>query len=34
MTEETDTTTGLVERVIIDHKEDLHPQIILTVPSN
>ena len=30
MQEETDSTTGLVERVIMEHKEDLHPQIIIT----
>ena len=29
MTEETDTTTGLIERVIIEHKEDYHPQIVI-----
>ncbi len=30
MNEEMDATTGLTERVIIEHKEDLHPQIIIT----
>ncbi|MFZ5802326.1 MAG: DNA-directed RNA polymerase subunit beta' [Candidatus Omnitrophota bacterium] len=30
MNEELDATTGLTERVIIEHKEDLHPQILLT----
>lgn len=30
MNEEMDATTGLFERVIIEHKEDLHPQILLT----
>ncbi|MFC1809538.1 DNA-directed RNA polymerase subunit beta' [Candidatus Omnitrophota bacterium] len=34
MQEETDSTTGLVERVIMEHKEDLHPQIILTGENN
>ncbi len=29
MNEEMDATTGLFERVIIEHKEDLHPQIII-----
>ena len=29
MNEEMDATTGLVERVIIEHKEDLHPQLLL-----
>ncbi|MBI4970526.1 MAG: DNA-directed RNA polymerase subunit beta', partial [Candidatus Omnitrophica bacterium] len=29
MHEEMDATTGLTERVIIDHKEDLHPQIVI-----
>jgi len=28
--EEMDATTGLIERVIIEHKEDLHPQILIT----
>ncbi len=27
--EEMDATTGLTERVILEHKEDLHPQILL-----
>jgi DNA-directed RNA polymerase subunit beta' len=30
MQEELDATTGLTERVIIEHKEDLHPQILMT----
>ncbi|HNV86910.1 MAG TPA: DNA-directed RNA polymerase subunit beta' [Candidatus Omnitrophota bacterium] len=30
MQEELDATTGLTERVIIEHKEDLHPQILIT----
>ncbi|HRK61347.1 MAG TPA: DNA-directed RNA polymerase subunit beta' [Candidatus Omnitrophota bacterium] len=30
MNEEMDATTGLIDRVIIDHKEDLHPQLIIT----
>jgi DNA-directed RNA polymerase subunit beta' len=30
MNEEMDATTGLTERVIIEHKEDLHPQILIT----
>jgi DNA-directed RNA polymerase subunit beta' len=34
MTEETDSSTGLVERVIMEHKEDLHPQIILAGENN
>jgi DNA-directed RNA polymerase subunit beta' len=34
MQEETDSSTGLVERVIMEHKEDLHPQIILAGESN
>ncbi len=29
MKEELDTTTGLTERVIIEHKEDLHPQVVI-----
>ena len=29
MNEEMDATTGLFERVIMEHKEDLHPQIII-----
>ncbi len=29
MHEEMDATTGLTERVIIEHKEDLHPQIVI-----
>jgi DNA-directed RNA polymerase subunit beta' len=29
MNEEMDATTGLIERVIIDHKEDLHPQLLI-----
>ncbi len=29
MNEELDATTGLAERVIIEHKEDLHPQIVI-----
>ena len=33
MQQEMDATTGLIERVIIEHKEDLHPQIII-VGSN
>ncbi len=34
MNEEMDATTGLFERVIIEHKEDLHPQIIITSETN
>jgi DNA-directed RNA polymerase subunit beta' len=34
MQEETDSSTGLVERVIMEHKEDLHPQIILAGENN
>ncbi len=30
MNEEMDATTGLTERVIIEHKEDMHPQILIT----
>ncbi len=30
MNEEMDATTGLTERVIIEHKEDLHPQLLIT----
>ncbi|HLD50610.1 MAG TPA: DNA-directed RNA polymerase subunit beta', partial [bacterium] len=30
MNEEMDATTGLIERVIIEHKEDLHPQLLIT----
>ncbi len=30
MNEEMDATTGLIERVIMEHKEDLHPQIVIT----
>jgi DNA-directed RNA polymerase subunit beta' len=29
MREEMDSQTGLIERVIIEHKEDLHPQIVI-----
>ncbi len=29
MNEEMDATTGLTERVIIEHREDLHPQILI-----
>lgn len=29
MNEELDATTGLTERVIIEHREDLHPQLLL-----
>jgi len=29
MTQEKDATTGLIERVVIEHKEDLHPQILI-----
>jgi len=29
MNEEVDLTTGLTERVIIEHKEDLHPQLLI-----
>jgi DNA-directed RNA polymerase subunit beta' len=28
--EEMDATTGLIERVVIEHREDLHPQVIIT----
>ncbi|MBI1978022.1 MAG: DNA-directed RNA polymerase subunit beta' [Candidatus Omnitrophica bacterium] len=34
MNEEMDATTGLFERVIIEHKEDLHPQILITSETN
>lgn len=34
MNEEMDATTGLIERVIIEHKEDLHPQLIITGPKD
>ena len=30
MNEEMDATTGMIERVIIDHKEELHPQLLIT----
>ncbi|OGW78963.1 MAG: DNA-directed RNA polymerase subunit beta' [Omnitrophica bacterium GWA2_52_8] len=30
MNEEMDATTGMTERVIIDHREDLHPQLLIT----
>ncbi len=30
MQEELDATTGLTERVIMEHKEDLHPQLLIT----
>ncbi|OGW92519.1 MAG: DNA-directed RNA polymerase subunit beta', partial [Omnitrophica bacterium RIFCSPHIGHO2_12_FULL_44_12] len=33
MNEEMDATTGLIERVIIEHKEDLHPQLVIEGPS-
>ncbi|HTL48127.1 MAG TPA: DNA-directed RNA polymerase subunit beta' [Verrucomicrobiae bacterium] len=33
MTEEMDSTTGLTERVIIEHKEELHPQLLLVGPN-
>ncbi len=29
MNEEMDATTGLIERVIIEHKEEFHPQIVI-----
>jgi DNA-directed RNA polymerase subunit beta' len=29
MREEKDGTTGLIERVIVEHKEDMHPQILI-----
>ncbi|MBI3316851.1 MAG: DNA-directed RNA polymerase subunit beta' [Candidatus Omnitrophica bacterium] len=29
MNEEMDATTGLIERVIIEHKEDMHPQLLI-----
>ncbi len=29
MNEEVDSTTGMTERVIIEHKEDMHPQVLL-----
>ncbi|MBU9889076.1 MAG: DNA-directed RNA polymerase subunit beta' [Candidatus Omnitrophica bacterium] len=29
MNEELDATTGMTERVIIEHKEDLHPQLLI-----
>ncbi|MBI3314171.1 MAG: DNA-directed RNA polymerase subunit beta' [Candidatus Omnitrophica bacterium] len=34
MNEEMDATTGLTERVIIEHKEDLHPQLLITGPND
>ncbi len=34
MNEELDSTTGLTDRVIIEHKEDLHPQLIITGPND
>ncbi|MBI3306710.1 MAG: DNA-directed RNA polymerase subunit beta' [Candidatus Omnitrophica bacterium] len=30
MNEEMDATTGLTERVIIEHKEEMHPQLLIT----
>ncbi|OGW69548.1 MAG: DNA-directed RNA polymerase subunit beta' [Omnitrophica bacterium GWA2_50_21] len=30
MQEEMDATTGLTERVIMEHKEDMHPQLLIT----
>ncbi|MDD5557546.1 MAG: DNA-directed RNA polymerase subunit beta' [bacterium] len=33
MKREIDESTGLVGRVIIEHKEDLHPQIVITGPD-
>ncbi len=29
MNEEMDATTGLTERVIIEHKEEMHPQLLI-----
>ncbi len=34
MDEETDLTTGMTERVIIDHKEELHPQLVVVGQNN
>ena len=34
MNEEMDATTGMTERVIIEHKEDLHPQILIVGPQD
>lgn len=34
MNEEMDATTGLTERVIIEHKEDLHPQLLIVGENN
>ncbi|MBU1862372.1 MAG: DNA-directed RNA polymerase subunit beta', partial [Candidatus Omnitrophica bacterium] len=34
MRQEKDATTGLTERVIIEHKEDLHPQILIVGDSD
>lgn len=33
MNEEMDATTGLIERVIIEHKEELHPQLLILGPN-
>ncbi len=34
MNEEMDATTGLTERVIIEHKEEMHPQILITAEND
>ncbi|MBN1688912.1 MAG: DNA-directed RNA polymerase subunit beta' [Candidatus Omnitrophica bacterium] len=34
MNEEMDATTGMVERVIMEHREDLHPQLLITGKSD
>ncbi len=34
MKEEKDATTGLIERVIIEHKEDKHPQVLIVDPKD
>ncbi len=33
MNEEMNATTGMVERVIIDHREELHPQLLIVGPN-
>ena len=34
MNEEMNATTGMVERVIVDHREELHPQLVVTGPND
>jgi len=34
MREEMDAQTGLIERVIVEHKEDLHPQLVIVGPTD